>query len=91
MARVKYPAFCQVASVDTQRTARRLLNIRRSVAKAWLCHAAMFSSIAEAGQASVSAQSLPDSTRAASVATIAYQVAGGRAGSSIAMRKASRL
>ena len=50
----------------------------------------MFSSIADAGQARVSAQSLPDCTSAASVATISYQVTGAFAGSSIATRKASR-
>ena len=66
------------------------MNTRRSVANAWLCQAAMFSSIADAGQARVSAQSLPDCTSAARVATISYQVTGAFAGSSIATRKASR-
>jgi len=80
-----------VARVETQRTASRLLNIRRSVAKAWLCHAAMFSSSVEAGQAMVRAQSLPEATSAASVGTMSYQVAGGLAGSSMATRNASRL
>ena len=80
-----------MASVETQRTASRLLNIRRSVAKAWLCQAAMFSSSTEAGQAIVRAQSLPAATSAASVGTMSYQVTGGLAGSSIARRNASRL